>query len=109
MEVPVAGHTHHDHERERERLSVCFSHLGLREREEREKFYIYSSYLGLIRCLTLRRVGTMVNIQTISDEHSSSNIMIMLVILPHEMNHSTVMGSKQRRILMTNSLQGLKH
>jgi hypothetical protein len=42
---------------------------------------------------------TIINIQTISESNN-----IMQVILPHEVNHSIIMCSKQRRILMTDSL-----
>ncbi len=53
----------------------------MRERE-REIHYIFSSHLGLIRCLTLARVSSMIVIETFIDESNNT----LYVILPHELS-----------------------
>ena len=51
---------------------------------EREKFYIFSSHLGLIRCLTPIRVSAIIYSQAFLDKHRNTTN----VILPHELTQS---------------------
>ncbi len=74
---------------------------------ERQKLYIFSSHLGLIRCLTPIRVSAIIYSQAFLDKHRNTTN----VILPHELKHGSCMLSKQALISVTNILQpwALKH
>ncbi len=67
----------------------------------REKLYIFSSHLGLIRCLTPIRVSAIMYSQAFLDKHRNTTN----VILPHELKHGSCMLSKQALISVTNILQ----
>ena len=84
---------------------ISSSHLELIL--EREKLYIFSSHLGLIRCLTPIRVSAIIYSQAFLDKHGNTTN----VILPHELKHGSCMLSKQALISVTNILQpwALKH
>ena len=87
---------------------VKISHHDVAGRErEREKLYIFSSHLGLIRCLTPIRVSAIIYSQAFLDKHRNTTN----VILPHELKHGSCMLSKQALISVTNILQpwALKH
>ena len=92
---------------------MCYSyvHTGhvhmLQSEREREKLYIFSSHLGLIRCLTPIRVSAIIYSQAFLDKHRNTTN----VILPHELKHGSGMLSKQALISVTNILQpwALKH
>ena len=58
---------------------------------EREKLYIFSSHLGLIRCLTPVRVSAIIYFQAFLDKHRNTTN----IILPHKLNHGSRMLSKQ--------------
>ena len=58
---------------------------------EREKLYIFSSHLGLIRCLTSVRVSAIIYFQAFLDKHRNTTN----IILPHKLNHGSRMLSKQ--------------
>ena len=68
---------------------------------KREKLYIFSSHLGLIRCLTPIRVSAIIFSQAFPDKHRNTTD----VILPHELKHGSCMLSKQALISVTNILQ----
>ena len=72
----------------RELAATCFK--GHRERE-REKLYIFSSHLGLIRCLTPVRVSAIIYFQAFLDKHRNTTN----IILPHKLNHGSRMFPKQ--------------
>ncbi len=81
-------------------FSVLYRLAGERERE---KHYISSSHLGLIRCLTPLGVSVTIYAQTVCNKPCNS----MQVTLPHELDHCPCMLSKQIRIHITNILQAL--
>ena len=56
-----------------------------------EKLYIFSSHLGLIRCLTPVRVSAIIYFQAFLDKHRNTTN----IILPHKLNHGSRMLSKQ--------------
>ena len=56
-----------------------------------EKLYIFSSHLGLIRCLTPVRVSAIIYFQAFLDKHRNTTN----IILPHKLNHGSRMPSKQ--------------
>ena len=58
---------------------------------EREKLYIFSSHLGLIRCLTPVRVSAIIYFQAFLDKHRNTTN----IILPHKLNHGSRMLSKE--------------
>ena len=62
------------------------------QHREREKLYIFSSHLGLIRCLTPIRVSAIIYSQAFLDKHRNTTN----VILPHELKHGTYHFSLQR-------------
>ena len=62
-----------------------------RTEREREKLYIFSSHLGLIRCLTPVRVSAIIYFQAFLDKHRNTTN----IILPHKLNHGSRMLSKQ--------------
>ena len=80
---------------------VCSVHLYALPQREREKLYIFSSHLGLIRCLTPIRVSAIIYSQAFLDKHRNTTN----VILPHELKHGSCMLSKQALISVTNILQ----
>ena len=71
------------------RKKVKGSHSGAKPfwREEREKLYIFSSHLGLIRCLTPVRVSAIIYFQAFLDKHRNTTN----IILPHKLNHGSRM------------------
>ncbi len=68
---------------------------------KREKLYIFSSHLGLIRCLTPVRVSAIIYSQAFLDKHCNTTN----IILPHKLNHGSCMLSKQPYMPVTNSLK----
>ena len=52
----------------------------MRERE-REKLYIFSSHLGLIRCLTPVRVSAIIYSQAFLDKHRNTTNIILREVL----------------------------
>ena len=62
---------------------------------ERAKLYIFSSHLGLIRCLTPVRDSAIVYSQAFLDKHCNTTN----VILPHKLKHGSCMLSKQASAL----------
>ena len=68
---------------------------------EREKLYIFSSHLGLIRCLTPVRDSAIIYSQAFLDKHCNTTN----IILPHKLNHGSCMLSKQPYMPVTNSLK----
>ena len=73
-----------------------------RERErEREKLDIFSSHLGLIRCLTPIRVNAIIYSQAFLHKHRNTTN----IILPHKLNHGSCMLSKQPQMSVTNVLK----
>jgi len=70
---------------------------------EREKPYISSSHLGLIRCLTPIRVSAVIYTQTFCDELGYP----MQTSLPLELDHCTSMLSKRPRIVLMDILQAM--
>ena len=68
-----------------------FHQCGNRECHEGEKLYIFSSHLGLIRCLTPVRVSAIIYFQAFLDKHRNTTN----IILPHKLNHGSRMLSKQ--------------
>ena len=65
--------------------------FAMQLREKREKLYIFSSHLGLIRCLTPVRVSAIIYFQAFLDKHRNTTN----IILPHKLNHGSRMLSKQ--------------
>ena len=74
---------------ERETLHLLLLH------REREKLHIFSSHLGLIRCLTPIRDSAIVYSQAFLDKHRNTTN----VILPHELKPGSCMLSKQASAL----------
>ena len=76
-------------------LPCCTLRVVVYKREfkerEREKLYIFSSHLGLIRCLTPVRVSAIIYSQAFLDKHRNTTN----IILPHKLNHGSCMLSKQ--------------
>ena len=70
-------------------------------KREREKLYISSSHLGLIRCLTPIRVNAIIYSQAFLDKHCNTTN----IVLPHELNHGSCMLAKQSLMSVTNILQ----
>ena len=68
---------------------------------EREKLYIFSSHLGLIRCLTPIRVNAVIYSQAFLDKHRNTAD----IILPHKLNHGCCMLPKQPQMSVTNVLK----
>ncbi len=56
----------------RESLRKAECRLCLRMQREREKLYIFSSHLGLIRCLTPVRVSAIIYSQAFLDKHRNT-------------------------------------
>ena len=69
----------------------------------RERDYISSSHLGLIRCLAPLGVSVIIHNQIVCNESCNP----MQIRLPHELQHSPCMLPKQARVLVTNVLQAL--
>ena len=69
--------------------------------KKREKHYISSSHLGLIRCLTPPGVSVVIYAQTICDESGNP----IQICLPHELSHGAMV--KQPRIPVSDVLQAL--
>ena len=65
--------------------------MSIAPSREREKLYIFSSHLGLIRCLTPVRVSAIIYFQAFLDKHRNTTN----IILPHKLNHGSRMLSKQ--------------
>ena len=59
--------------------------------QRREKIYIFSSHLGLIRCLTPFRVSAIIYSQAFLDKHRNTTN----IILPHKLDHGCCMLPKQ--------------
>ena len=76
-------------------------HLQGGRQREREKLYIFSSHLGLIRCLTPVRDSAIIYSQAFLDKHCNTTN----IILPHKLNHGSCMLSKQPYMPVTNSLK----
>ena len=68
---------------------------------ERESLYIFSSHLGLIRCLTPVGGSAIIYSQAFLDKHCNTTN----IILPHKLNHGSCMLSKQPYMPVTNSLK----
>ena len=60
---------------------ICMVPVEALSRLKREKLYIFSSHLGLIRCLTPIRVSAIIYSQAFLDKHRNTTN----VILPHEL------------------------
>ena len=72
-------------------------------RREREKHYISSSHLGLIRCLTPIRVSAIIYTQALCDKLGNP----IQISLPHKLDHCTSMLPKQPRVVQTDISQAL--
>ncbi len=70
-------------------------------KSEREKLYIFSSHLGLIRCLTPIRVNAIIYSQAFLEKHRNTTN----IILPHKLNYGSCMLSKQPQMSVTNILK----
>ena len=84
-------------------MHMCLPASECARQYEREKHYISSSHLGLIRCLTPFRVriSTIASIWALLDEYCNTTN----IILPHELKHGSCMLSKQPLMFVTNILQ----
>ena len=72
-------------------LPLCCGQHSACQHCKREKLYIFSSHLGLIRCLTHVRVSAIIYFQAFLDKHRNTTN----IILPHKLNHGSRMLSKQ--------------